>query len=105
MPSVPFLSAAPAGRCRPSARRRAPPQRYAGEVRLWPFQRKPKREHYLGEYTEPSFRGAIFMLVASIVVLALLWLAYSWALNRSNVDDPNGLLDGIGGILAIVLPR
>jgi hypothetical protein len=71
-------------------------------VRLWPFGRKPKQEHYLGEYTEPSFRGAIFMLVASVVVLALLWLAYSWALGRPDVPDPNGLLDRVRGTLAVL---
>jgi hypothetical protein len=80
------------------------PGRYAAPVRLWPFRRKPRQEHYLGEYTEPSFRGAIFMLVVSVVVLALLWLAYSWALGRPNVPDPNGLLDGVGRMLAVLSP-
>jgi hypothetical protein len=74
-------------------------------VRLWPFGRKPKQEHYLGEYTEPSFRGALFMLVVSVVVVALLWLAYSWALGRPNVPDPSGLLDRVGGLPAVLPPR
>jgi len=57
-------------------------------VRLWPFGRKPKQQHHLGEYTEPSFRGAIVMLVVSLVVVTLLWLAYSWALNQPGVPQP-----------------
>lgn len=57
-------------------------------MRLWPFGRKPKREHYLGEYTEPSFRGAILMLVVSLVVITLLWIAYVWALDQRGVPDP-----------------
>ncbi len=78
--------------------------RYPAAVRRWPFGRKPKREHYLGEYTEPSFRGAILMLVVSVVILTILWIAYSWALNHSNVPDPNGLLDRVGGALAVLSP-
>ena len=74
-------------------------------MRLWPFGRKPKQEHYLGECTEPSFRGAILMLVASILVIGLLWLAYSWALNRPNVPDPSGFRDGVGAMLAVLVPR
>jgi nitrogen fixation-related uncharacterized protein len=58
-------------------------------VRLWPFGRKSKQEHYLGEYTEPTFRGALLMLVISVVIVALVWLAYSWALNHPGVHDPN----------------
>lgn len=57
-------------------------------MRLWPFGRKPKQQHHLGEYTEPSFRGAIVMLVVSLVVVTLLWLAYSWALNQPGVPQP-----------------
>lgn len=64
-------------------------------MRLWPFGRKPRHEHYLGEYTEPSFRGALVMLVVSVVVVALLWLAYSWALNHPDVPDPNGVIDRV----------
>jgi hypothetical protein len=75
-------------------------------VRLWRFRRKPKHEHYLGEYTEPSFRGAFFMLVFSIVLVVLVWLAYGWALgqttapNVQEVPNPNGLFDGGRGMLA-----
>jgi hypothetical protein len=65
-------------------------------VRLWPFGRKPKREHYLGEYTEPSFRGAVLMLVVSLVVITLLWLAYGWALGQQGVPDP----EAAGGVTA-----
>jgi hypothetical protein len=64
-------------------------------VRLWPFGRKPKQEHYLGEYTEPSFRGAFVMLVFSVVLVVLLWLAYSWALNQPEIHDPNGVIDRV----------
>ena len=71
-------------------------------MRLWPFGRKSKQEHYLGEYSEPSFKGAFFMLVVSVVVIALLWIAYSWALNHPNVPDPNGLLDHVTPALALV---
>jgi len=74
-------------------------------MRLWPFGRKPKQEHYLGEYTEPSFRGAFLMLVLSVVVIALLWMAYSWALNHPNIDDPNGLIDRARALLAVLTPR
>ena len=73
-------------------------------VRLWPFGRRPKREHYLGESTEPSFRGAFALLVFSVVVVALLWLAYSWALNQPEIHDPNGVIDRVTaavGALAI----
>ena len=58
-------------------------------MRLWPFRKKPGKEHYLGEYTEPSFRGAILMLMVSVVVIALIWLAYSWALNQPGITNPN----------------
>ena len=71
-------------------------------MRLWPFGRKPRREHTLGEYTEPSFRGAILMLVVSVGVVALLWLAYSWALNQPNVPDPNGVVDPVSGLIAVL---
>jgi hypothetical protein len=74
-------------------------------MRLWPFGGKPKQEHHLGEYTEPSFRGAFVMLVVSVVVIALLWIAYSWALNQPNVPNPSGLLDRVGGALAVLAPR
>jgi hypothetical protein len=57
-------------------------------MRLWPFGKKPKKEHDLGEYTEPSFRGAILMLVAILVVLTLIWLAYSWALQQPGITNP-----------------
>jgi hypothetical protein len=70
-------------------------------VRLWPFGRKPKREHYLGEYTEPSFGGGLIMLVVSVVLVALIWLAYSWALNQSSIAVPDGSLDRITGLLAV----
>lgn len=58
----------------------------------WPFGGKPKKEHYLGEYTEPSFRGAILMLVVSLIVLTLIWLAYGWALDQHGVPDPEGAI-------------
>lgn len=74
-------------------------------MRLWPFGRKPKREHYLGEYTEPSFRGAIVMLVVCVVAVALLWLAYSWALNQPGVPDPNGAIDRVSGAVAALTIR
>lgn len=60
-------------------------------MRLWPFGKGPKKEHYLGEYTEPSYRGAITMLVAIMVVVVLILLAYLWAVQQpafSNVDLP-----------------
>ena len=69
-------------------------------MRLWPFGRKPKQEHYLGEYTEPSFRGAIVMLVVSVVVVALIWMAYSWALSQPNVPNPTGTLERAGWLTA-----
>ena len=40
------------------------------------------------------------MLVVSLVVVALLWMAYSWALNQPNVPNPAGLLVRVGGALA-----
>jgi hypothetical protein len=51
---------------------------------------RPKIEHSLGEYTEPSFRGARFVLVVSVVVVAIPWLAYSWALSHPGVPNPSG---------------
>jgi hypothetical protein len=69
-------------------------------VRRWPFRRKPRREHSLGEYTEPSFRGALFMLVVSVVVVAILWLAYSWALSHPGVPNPSGAVDRITASIA-----
>ena len=62
-------------------------------MRLWPFGRKPRKEHYLGEYTEPSFLDAILMLVISLVVLTLLWIAYAWALNQPGVPDAEAATD------------
>ena len=58
-------------------------------MRLWPFGKKPRKEHYLGEYTEPSFRGGILMLVAILVAITLIWLAYSWALNQPGIVNPS----------------
>jgi hypothetical protein len=72
-------------------------------VRLWPFGRKPKQEHYLGEYTEPSFRGAIGTLVFIVIALVLIWLAYSWALNQPGIHDPNGLLNNAARLAAAVI--
>ncbi len=74
-------------------------------MRRWPFGRKQKREHYLGEYTEPSFRGALVMLVVSVVIVALLWLAYSWALNQPSISDPNGALDLVARLIAALAAR
>ena len=74
-------------------------------MRLWPFGRRPKQEHYLGEYTEPSFRGAVLMLVVSLVILAILWMAYSWALNQHGVDDPNAVIDRVAwSVAGLVIP-
>ena len=72
---------------------------------IWPFGRKPKKEHALGEYTEPSFRGAILMLVISLVALALLWIAYSWALGQPGIHDPNGTLDRAARLIAALTAR
>jgi hypothetical protein len=76
-----------------------PAGRFRCGLRLYPlamrrrlFERKPKRERSLGEYTEPSFRGALLMLVLSIVVLTILWLAYSWAVNQHGIDGPTGVI-------------
>jgi hypothetical protein len=58
-------------------------------MRPWPFGKK--RDHDLVEYTEPTFRGALTMLVLIIVTICALWIAYSWALNQPglpNVDQP-----------------
>ncbi len=74
------------------------------EMRLWPFRRDAKREHYLGEYTEPSFRGALVMLLVSVLIVTLLWIAYSWALNQPHGPNPDGFLDGVRSAL-VVLPR
>lgn len=70
-------------------------------MRLWPFGRKPKREHSLGEYTEPSFRGALFMLVVSVAVVVIIWLAYSWALNQPGVRAPAGAIDRVVRSIAL----
>jgi hypothetical protein len=45
------------------------------------------------------------MLVVSIVVLSILWLAYSWALNQRGVPDPNGIIDRITWSLAALPVR
>ncbi len=75
-------------------------------MRLWPFGRKPKQEHYLGEYTEPSFRGAFLMLVISVLVIALLWLLYSWALNQPDIHDPNArVIDPVAAAIAVLAIR
>lgn len=74
-------------------------------MRLWPFSGKPRPEHYLGEYTEPSFRGAIVMLVISIVMVALIWIAYSWALNEPNVPNPPETLGRVTGLIAALAIR
>ena len=70
-------------------------------MRLWPFGRRPKREHSIGEYTEPSFRGAILMLFISLAVLTLLWIAYSWALGQPGIQDPNATIDQTARSLAL----
>ena len=72
-------------------------------VRRWSFGGKPKKEHDLGEYTEPSFRGAILMLLVSLVVLTLIWLAYSWALGQQGVPDPAGAIDRALGWTTAIL--
>jgi hypothetical protein len=78
---------------------------YAPPVSRWSFRRKPKQEHFLGEYTEPSFRGALTMLILSLAVIVALWLAYSWALSQRGVDDPNGRLDRAVPALAVSATR
>ncbi|HEX7949852.1 MAG TPA: hypothetical protein VF494_05860 [Candidatus Limnocylindrales bacterium] len=69
-------------------------------MRPWPFGRRPRQEHYLGEYTESSFRGAIVMLVVSVVLIAAIWLLYSWALSQPGIRDPNGAIDRFVGSVA-----
>jgi hypothetical protein len=59
-------------------------------MRFWPFAKRPKKKHYIGEYSEPSFRGAIGLLVVILVAITLIWLAYSWALNQPGIANPNG---------------
>lgn len=71
----------------------------------WPFHRKPQPERDLGEYTEPSFRGAILMLVLCLAAVTVLWLAYSWALNQPSIADPNGILDRVSGAVAALPVR
>ena len=79
-------------------------RRYPAGVRIWPFGHGPKQEHSLGEYTEPSFRGALLMLVVCIVLVALVWLAYSWALNHPQVPDPGGPAYSAARSVAAMLP-
>ena len=57
-------------------------------MRIWPFGRKPRKEHFLGEYTEPSFRGVITMFVAIMVVIVLIWVAYAWAVQQPGMPAP-----------------
>ncbi len=42
----------------------------------------------------PSFRAAVTMAVAIVVVLAALWLATSWALNEADKQGINTNADG-----------
>lgn len=42
------------------------------------------------------------MLVLSVVAVALLWLAYSWALNQPEIHDPNGVIDGVRASIGAV---
>ncbi len=42
-------------------------------------------------YTPPTYRGAILMLVVSLVAIVAVWLAYGWALGeleRAGVPAP-----------------
>lgn len=36
------------------------------------------------EFREPTFRAAVAVLVASLIAIALVWLAASWALNQQG---------------------
>jgi len=40
------------------------------------------------------------MLVASVVVVALIWMAYSWALSQPNVPNPTGTLERVRWLTA-----
>ncbi len=43
------------------------------------------------EFHGPTARAAIFLLVAVIVGVALLWLGTSWALNNWSGVDPSSI--------------
>jgi hypothetical protein len=48
---------------------------------------RPRKSDWAGSpdaYTQPSFRGAILMLVVSLVVIVIVWLAYGWALGVAD---------------------
>jgi hypothetical protein len=45
-------------------------------------------------FTPPSYRGAILMLVVSLVAIVALWLAYGWALGeleRAGIAAPESI--------------
>jgi hypothetical protein len=48
------------------------------------WRRKPKTYAPTSpdSFTPPSYRGAFLMLIVSLVVIVLLWLAYGWALGE-----------------------
>jgi hypothetical protein len=43
---------------------------------------KPRKPRLGDDYTTGSFRDGLIMIVVILAVIALLWLAYGWALNQ-----------------------
>jgi hypothetical protein len=48
---------------------------------------RKKRDHDLVEYTEPTFRGVLTMLALIIVMLAVIWIAFAWAVNQPGAPN------------------
>jgi hypothetical protein len=61
-------------------------------MRIWPFRKK--LEHDLGEYTEPTFRGVLTMLIFIIVVLVVILMAFVWAIQQPGFSNLG--LPGLG---------
>jgi hypothetical protein len=47
-----------------------------------------KRKRAPDDYSTGSFKAGIAMILAILAAIALIWLAYSWALNQPGVPQP-----------------
>jgi hypothetical protein len=51
-------------------------------------QKRPKQDPLFRDYKTGGFRDGIVVAVVVVVAVALIWLAYGWALNQPGVPSP-----------------